>query len=91
MYTTTLTAFIAIVTILALIVTRPPVTARHARQELTCRVTTCVTHRASESEQFPRLSRNRWARQDISRMLMTDDDFTGRITPHTRPHRDHSD
>jgi hypothetical protein len=82
MYATTLAAFIAFIAVFTVIVTRPTVTAGNARRKLTCHAAARATDQPAQSEQFPRLSRNRWARRDISRVLMTDDDYTGRITPH---------
>lgn len=35
---------------------------------------------APESESLPRVSRNRWERRDLSRMLMTEDEYLGQIT-----------
>lgn len=39
-----------------------------------------ITGRQSEPEPLPRISRNRWERRDLSRMLMTEDDYLGHIT-----------
>jgi hypothetical protein len=80
MYMTTLATFVAFIAVLALIVPRPGVTPRNADSTVTCCAMSHATRRSHPTEQFPRLSRNRWARQDIARMLMIDDDYTGRIT-----------
>jgi hypothetical protein len=39
-----------------------------------------VTGRQSEPDALPRVSRNRWERRDLSRMLMTEDDRLSHIT-----------
>ena len=88
---TALTAFIAFIAILTLIVTRPNATVRDHNSRLPCRATSCTAHRPTPMEQFPRLSRNSWARRDIARMLMTDDDYTGRITPYSRTNHERSE
>lgn len=39
-----------------------------------------ITGKPSAAESLPRVSRNRWERRDLSRMLMTEDDYLGQIT-----------
>ena len=81
MHTMTFTALIAFVAILTLILSRPAARGGARHHGRSCPVTAVAAHAPAEAEPFPRLSRNRWARQDLARMLMTDDDYTGRITP----------
>ncbi len=81
MHTMTFTALIAIVAILALLLSRPVVRATGRHHSQSCPATAIAAHSPAEAEQFPRLSRNHWARRDLARMLMTDADYAGRITP----------
>jgi hypothetical protein len=82
MYMTTLTALIAMLAIFAVMVSRPDARGSAASPVQPCQITQCRDQRpAPAAESLPRLSRNRWERKDIARMLMTDDDYTGRITP----------
>lgn len=92
MYMTTLAAVIAVLTIFTVIVARPEVRPGHGRPNQSCEISHCQAgsaEPATRTESLPRLSRNRWERQDIARMLMTDDDYTGQILP--QPRRSASD
>ncbi len=81
MHTMTFTALIAIVVILALILSRPVVRTHARHHGQSCPAAAIAAPSPAEAEQFPRLSRNRWERRDLARMLMTDADYAGRITP----------
>lgn len=87
MYMTTLAAFAAMITIFTVIVARPEVRPGHGRPNDSCQISQCQPVQAgpsAQTESLPRLSRNRWERRDIARMLMTDDDYTGQILPQPR-------
>ena len=85
---TTLTALIAICAILVLMLVRPDVRARGTAATRHCHASPRAVHRPTRVEPFPRLSRNHWVRTDLARMLRTDDDFAGRISPPTGADRD---
>lgn len=77
MQTMTLTTLIASLAILTLLFSRH-ITRAGARR---CEAPVIAASQPARTEPFPRLTRNRWARRDLARMLMTDDAYTGRISP----------
>jgi cytochrome oxidase assembly protein ShyY1 len=79
---TTLTILL-IVALIAFLIGTHPVRRISGKSRVVQRCVARVTRSAARqpaADPIPRMSRNRWERRDLTRSLMTDDDYIGQIT-----------